>query len=174
MLGLSIKTIQELQSQKANLREAVLSKRAEIYASIDSRVKEINLLNEALCALAIGENIFTEGIQAKDEVEHTAVSDVARLCSMAIVENDQDLLYRYFGPKLIQYMPKDVFDVVRQDTLAPLGDFVAMERIFSDKEHPNRLYSEVRYTKLGLRITFVFHAGKIDGLWLGYYDTNAR
>ena len=69
MLGLSIKTIQELQSQKANLREAVLSKRAEIYASIDSRVKEINLLNEALCALAIGENIFTEGIQAKDEVE---------------------------------------------------------------------------------------------------------
>ena len=171
-LGLSVKAIQELQSQKTDLQEAVLSKRAEIYASIDARVKEINLLNEALCALTQGKNIFDKGFQTTDnEAEY---AQTAGLLSKAIAENDSDLLYRYFSPKLVQYMPKEVFTVVRRDTLAPLGEFVSIERIFSDEKYTNRLYSEIRYTKLGLKITFVFYAGKIDGLWLGYYDTNAR
>ena len=48
-LGLSVKSISELQTKGTDLRDAVLSKRAEIYASIDSRIREINLLNEAFC-----------------------------------------------------------------------------------------------------------------------------
>lgn len=49
-LGLSIKSIAELQNLGGNLRDAVLEKRAEILASIDTRIREINLLNEALSA----------------------------------------------------------------------------------------------------------------------------
>jgi hypothetical protein len=67
-------------------------------------------------------------------------------------------------------MPKDIYHVVRKDTLAPLGDFVSIDKTIADERFPNRLYSFVRYSNLGLKITYVFHGGKIDGLWLGYYN----
>ncbi len=38
-----MKAVAELQTKGADLKNAVLSKRAEIYASIDSRIREINL-----------------------------------------------------------------------------------------------------------------------------------
>lgn len=47
-LGLSVKAIAELQTKGIDLKDAVISKCAEIYASIESRIREINLLNEAL------------------------------------------------------------------------------------------------------------------------------
>ena len=71
-------------------------------------------------------------------------------------------------------MPKDVYSVVRRDTLATLGDFLGIDEIAADKKYSNKIFSKVRYSKLGLMITFVFHAGKIDGLWLGYYDSTRR
>ena len=61
--GLSVKAVAELQTKGADLKDAVLSKRAEIYASIDSRIREINLLNEALSALESGKDIFAEDWQ---------------------------------------------------------------------------------------------------------------
>ena len=71
-------------------------------------------------------------------------------------------------------MPKEVYHIVRKDTLTPLGDFVSVEQIVVDKKYPNKFYSKVRYSKLGFKITFVFHGGVIDGLWLGYYDPAER
>ena len=59
-LGLSIKVIAELQTENVNLKDAVLSKRAEIYSFINSRLKDVDLLNEALCILESGEDIFDE------------------------------------------------------------------------------------------------------------------
>lgn len=172
-LGLSVKAIAELQNSGTDLKEAVLSKRAEIYASIESRVREINLLNEALSALESGKNIFNEDWQISSAMD-AKEKEIARLCTDAILNGDDNVLYEHLSPRLAQYMPKEVYCVVRKDTLAPLGDFVSIEKTVADDRFSNKLYCFVRYTKLGLKITYVFHGGKIDGLWLGYYDLNAR
>ena len=172
-LGLSVKAIAELQNSGTDLKEAVLSKRAEIYASIESRVREINLLNEALSALESGKNIFNEDWQLSSAM-NAEEKEIARLCTDAILNGDNNVLYEHLSPRLTQYMPKEVYCVVRKDTLAPLGDFVSIEKTVADDRFSNKLYCFVRYTKLGLKITYVFHGGKIDGIWLGYYDTNER
>ncbi len=172
-LGLSVKAIAELQNSGTDLKDAVLSKRAEIYASIESRVREINLLNEALSALESGKNIFSENWQHSFDL-NAEENEIARLCTDAILNGDDNILYEHLSPRLTQYMPKDVYRVVRKDTLEPLGDFVSIDKTVADDRLSNKLYCFVRYSKLGLKVTYVFHGEKIDGLWFGYYDTNSR
>ena len=172
-LGLSVKAVAELQTQGADLKDAVLSKRAEIYASIDSRIREINLLNEALSALESGKDIFAEDWQLSSAM-NAEEKEIARICTDAILSGDTDTLYEYLSSRLAEYMPRDVYRVVRKDTLAPLGNFVSIDKTVADDRFSNKLYCFIRYSKLGLKITYVFHGGKIDGLWLGYYDMNGR
>ncbi len=172
-LGLSIKDIAELQNQEADLKNTILSHRAEIYASIDTRLREINLLNEALCALESGRNIFTEKWQSFSDAAPEE-TETARSCTDAILRGDDDFLYMYFSPRLAQYMPRDVYSTIRKDTLSPLGEFMSIDKIAADRDSPNKIFSFVRFSKMGLKITFVFYSGQIHGLWLGYYDTNAR
>lgn len=169
MLGLSVRSIAELQANECDLKDAVLSKRAEIYASIESRTREIHLLNEALSALESGKNIFVEDWQHAAELS-VEEQNVAQICTEAVVSGDNDTLYRHLSARLAQYMPEDVYSVVRKDTLAPLGDFVSIDKIVADEQFPNRWYAFVRYAKLGLKITLVFHGGEVDGFWLGYYE----
>ena len=172
-LGLSVKAIAELQNSGTDLKNAVLSKRAEIYASIDSRIREINLLNEALSALESGKNIFAEDWQLSSAM-NAEEKEIARICTDAILSGDTDTLYEYLSSRLAEYMPRDVYRIVRKDTLAPLGDFVSIDKTVADDRFSNKLYCFIRYSKLDLKITYVFHGGKIDGLWLGYSNTNAK
>ena len=169
MLGLSVKSIAELQVKECNLKDAVLSTRAEILASIESRTREIHLLNEALSALESGKNLFEQNLQHPPEPSVEEQS-TAQICTQAVVQGDNEMLYRHLSSRLAQYMPEDVYSAVRKDKLAPLGEFVAVEKILSDDQFPNRWYAFVRYAKFGLKITFVFYSGQIDGLWLGYYE----
>ena len=64
-LGLSVKAIAELQNSGTNLKDAVLSKRAEIYASIELRIREINLLFSVSAALvgSVDEYLINQIIQ---------------------------------------------------------------------------------------------------------------
>ena len=172
-LGLSVKAIAELQNKGIDLKDAVLSKRAEIYASIESRIREINLLNEALSAIESGKDIFAEDWQLSS-VMNTEEKEIARICTEAILSGATDTLYEHLSPHLAEYMPRDVYIAVRKDTLAPLGEYLSVDRTVADNSFSNKLYCFIRYSKLGLKITYVFHGGKIDGLWLGYYDFNAR
>ncbi len=172
-LGLSVKAIAELQTKGIDLKDAVLSKRAEIYASIESRIREINLLNEALSTLESGKDIFAEDWHLSS-VMNTEEKEIARICTDAILSGATDTLYEHLSPRLAEYMPRDVYILVRKDTLAPLGEYLSVDRTVADNSFSNKLYCFVRYSKLGLKITYVFHSGKIDGLWLGYYDLNSR
>lgn len=172
-LGLSVKAIVELQTKGIDLKDAVLSKRAEAYAFIESRIREINLLNEALSALESGKDIFAEDWHLSS-VMSTEEKEIARICTDAILSGATDTLYEYLSPRLAEYMPRDVYITVRKDTLAPLGEYLSVDRTVADNSFSNKLYCFVRYSKLGLKITYVFHGGKIDGLWLGYYDLNSR
>ena len=172
-LGLSVKVIAELQNSGTNLKDAVLSKRAEIYASIDSRIREINLLNEALSALESGKDIFAEDWQLSSAM-NAEEKEIARICTDAILSGDTDTLYEYISSRLAEYMPIDVYRVVQKDTFYPLGNFISIDKTVTDDRIPNKLYCFVRFSKLGLKITYVFHNRKINGLWLGYYDLNEK
>ena len=57
-IGLSIDAIARLQKEGADLKAEILSKKAEIYALIDSKSKEISLLNEALAIVENGDSLF--------------------------------------------------------------------------------------------------------------------
>ena len=168
-LGLSVKAIADLQKTGTDLKDAVLSKRAEIYASVERRICEINLLNEALSALESGKNIFCDDWQHSSNM-NTEENEIARICTDAVLNGDDNVLYEHFSPRMAQYMPQDVYCVVRKDACAPLGDFVMIEKTVADDRFSNRLYCFVRFSKLGLKITYVFYGGKIDGFWLGYYN----
>lgn len=178
-LGLSIKSIAELQKQGGNLRDAVLEKRAEIIASIDTRIREINLLNEALSALESGKNIFNDDWQHSLEAGSEVVKEVkefeiVRICTDAILSEKDDILYEHLSPRLAEYLPKSAYQAVRKDTFAPIGELVSVEKTVADEKYSNCICSYIRFSKLGLRIRFVFYSGKIDGLWFDYYDTNER
>lgn len=171
-LGLSIKAIAELQTEKYDLKDAVLSKRAEIYASINSHIKQINLLNEALYLLNSDENIFEHDWKTNSYTEEEI--EITDKCTQAILNNDDDILYSHLSSNLKQYMPKDVYRIVKKDTFAPLGKFISVEKICVDKDYPHKIYSYIKFSKLGLMITFVFQEKSINGLWLGYYSTQDK
>ncbi len=172
-LGLSIKSIAELQAEPSDLKDAVVFRRAEIYAAIEHRVREIQRLNEALSALDEGKDIFC-GNQQSPVAQNTEEKEIARRCAEAIRKGNTEFVYQYLNPKLAEKMPQEVYEQARADTLAPIGDFIALDRITVDEVFSNRIYCFLKFSKLGLKITFVFGLGKIEGLWLGYYDMNEK
>lgn len=168
-LGLSVKAIAELQAEKYDLRDAVLSKRAEIFDYINSCASKINLLNEAISALESEKNIFHEDWQHFAEPK-TEEIEIARLCTDAFLHEDDEVLYQHFSSRMAEYLPKEVYRVLRKDTFLPLGDFVMIEKMEVDSTYPNMIYSYIRFSKFGLKIKFVFYGGKIEGFWLEYYQ----
>ena len=88
----------------------------------------------------------------------------------AIVFGNTKSLYRHFGIKLCEYLPENIYEIVRKDTLFPLGRLIDFDCIMPDPKYNNIIYQYVRYEKLGLKIKFIFHNGYIEGLWLNYYE----
>lgn len=169
MLGLSVKDIRGLQENRADLKDAVIFKRSQIYALIETKEKELNILNEVISLLEAGGNLFNRNI-INDYFEGNEYLEVARECAKAIVFGSTNSLYQHFGKKLCKYMPQNIYEAVRKDTLFPLGAFVDFDYIIPDPKYNNIIYQYVRYEKLGLKIKFVFHNGYIEGLWLNYYE----
>ncbi len=172
-IGLSIDAITRLQKEGANLKAEILSKKAEIYALIDSKSKEISILNEALAIVENGETLFDKDFTEQLNLP-TNYNDIVKKCSKAIVTGDFELLYSYFSNKLAEYEPVEAFESVCRDTLLPCGKFIEYDKIVRDSCFPNVIYQFIRYSKIGLKIKFVFHNHKIDGLWLNYYECDKK
>ncbi len=168
-LGLSIKSIAELQRNGTNLKNAVISRRAEMMAIIDEKYREIRILNEALCLLDDGENIFECPPNRSVDQIPAEFKEIVQKCTEGIVLNNPSYLYSQLSEKMKEYMPLPVYEICRQDTLAPLGAFVAFDRMENDAKYPNTVYHYVKYEKLGLKIKYVFHRHMIQGFWMGYY-----
>ena len=56
-LGLSVRAISVLQHKGVDLRQAILTKRAEIYAAVESLSRELRILNEALALVEAGDKV---------------------------------------------------------------------------------------------------------------------
>ncbi|MCH5332944.1 MAG: MerR family transcriptional regulator [Agathobacter sp.] len=168
-LGLSVKKIQELQNNELDLRAAINEHRAAVYAAIEKKQREINVLSEALALIDNGGILYGTEIPVNAAVESN-YEEIAARCAAAVVYNDEELLYSYFSEKMKAYLPPDVYRRVRRDFLEPLGGFVEFGERVADKNYKNIVYQYVKYEKLGMRIQFVFHDEEIYGLWLTYYE----
>ena len=169
-LGLSINEILRLQRDNGDLKNAIVSKRAEIIASIEKRIREINILNNAIFVIEAGKSIF-DVKSNEDVIIDSDLKYIIEECTDAIVFRNTEKLYDHLSLSMSQCMPREDYEKARNDTVAVLGDLVSFERIEVDPKCTNKIYSFVRYEKLGLLITFVFNNRRIDGLWLSYYDT---
>ena len=169
-LGISVKAIKALQDNKIDLREAVLSKRAEIAAAMDAKRKELVLLNEALTVIESGDDIFHQKSQKEESDMEDGLARLAKLCANAVINGDTDLLYQHLSPKMIEYMPRESYEIIRNDTLVPAGKLIAIGRLERDKKYPHILYQYARYEAVGIKIKMVFHHGQLSGLWMGYCE----
>ena len=167
-LGLSIGQIQQLQ-RGGSLLDAIAQRRAQLIASISSKMKEIHLLNEALATVKDGGSLFMEQENADTEPLYDHL-EIAKNCTDAIITNNLTTCFSYFSEELQEYLPLTAFERVVRDTLNPIGHFVCKDRVECDTEYPNIIYSLLKYEKLGLLIKFVFHGDKIHGIWLNYYE----
>lgn len=167
-LGLPVREIQALQQEGTDLKSVILDHRARIHAYIERKQREISFLNEALSVIDAGGNLFEATLSETITEGDPSLLTIARICSDAIVNGKHEPLYEHLSESMRAYMPREVYERVRSDVLAPLGELIAVEALSIDARFPHILYQSVRYEKLGLRIKFVFHGGKIAGLWFHY------
>ncbi len=167
-LGLSIKAISDLQHKGIDLRKAILTKRAEIYATIETLTRELRLLNEALTLIEAGDTVYS--VQAESERETYTGGSAAMLvqCTEAIVKGDTAALYEHIGAPLTAAMPPPAFEAVRAETLEPLGNFMSYGNLTASPDHPDAFIHVVCYEHLCLKITYILRDGQIDGLWMSY------
>lgn len=169
-LGLSIKKIEELQKQDTDLKTALLEKRAEIGALIDTNLKKITLLNQALALSDEDKNVLAQDFDSLPAHNRPEIEKIIRECNESIICGIPEPLYKHLSDTMKLYMPPSVFREIRADTLKPLGNFCEIERLENDKTNTDIFYQFIRYEKLGLKIRYVFIEEKIHGLWLGYYE----
>ena len=168
-LGLSVKQIQELQKQDKDLQSALYEKRAEIGALINTKLKEIALLDQALEQLHNADSIDGLSTKLQTVSQNSDLIEIISECNHAIVSGNTDLLYKHLSVTMKEYMPPSAYEKMRDDTMKPLGTYRCLEQLETDRIYPNVLHQYVRYEHLGLKIRYVFIDNKIHGLWLGYY-----
>ena len=167
-IGLPVKRIREYQNGDIELSEALLAHKVQIGALIDKKRREIHLLNEAVARIEAGKSIFEDNMMKPLGIDGQV--DIVRKCSEDIILGKHEFLFSQLSTKMIEYMPPDVYHRMREDTLQPLGKFVSLGKIETDPIYPNIVFQYAEYEKGGLKIRYVFHANRIHGLWLGYYD----
>ncbi len=168
-LGLSVKTIGELQKDDTDLKTALLLRKAQIIAAIQAKQNEIHTLNEALVLLTDNPNgCEGQALISSDPPTGEALENIARICAEAVLNGRTEELYAYLSPQLIAYMPREVYERIREDTLAPLGDLISLGEIVNDPCHPYVFYAFASYEHLNLCIKMVFCHDLIEGLWLTY------
>jgi len=169
-IGLSVAQISELQKGQVDLLMAIKERRARIYALLDEKVREIHLLNEALAIIGEGGDIFEHNVDSAYICGSERFEEIVKVCSEAIVFGETDKLYCYFCDKMIEYMPVEAYEKMREDTLMPIGRFVSFEKRICDAKYPNVWFQDVKYELLNIRIKFVFYGEQISGLWLLYCE----
>ncbi len=168
-LGLSIKTIGELQKEDTDLKTALLLRKAQIIATIQSKQQEIHTLNEALRTLSVNQTLCSgQAFPTSTPPTEEALKKIARICAEAVLQGNTEILYDHLTPQLMAYMPREAYECIREDMLAPLGKLIALKEIVNDSLYPYVFYAFAIYEHLKLCIKMVFCHNLIEGLWLTY------
>ena len=153
------------------MHQAILTKRAEIYAAVESLSRELRILNEALSLVEAGNTIELVDTTSDMTAYTGEYGPLLQDCTESIVCGDIAGLYRHVAPTLAAVLPPEILSKTRREALEPLGKFVSYGRLAVSDHHPFTYVQYVQYERLGLKITYGLTNGKIDGLWLGYFET---
>ena len=166
-LGLSIAAISHLKEGNTDLSEIIAEHKAKLLALLDTKIKELRLLDEALTRLDAGESIFTQRRASEPEQPQIRL-EIAETGTEAIITGKLEPCYEHFTPTLKIYFPLPSFRQVLADTIAPIGRFLCFDR----KEwHQNSVFIYLKHEKLGLVVQFSFDVNdKIQGIWFRYYE----
>ena len=167
-LGLSVQTIRDLQKEDTNLKMALLLRKAQMVAAIQAKQKEIHTLNEALLLLDSADVCAGRLPHWGDAPVEETLKNTARICADAVISGDTEKLYEHLTPQLIAYMPREVYEKIREDTLAPLGNLTDVGEVVRDPCHTYVFYVFATFEYLNLCIKMVFCHDRIAGLWLTY------
>ena len=173
-LGLPLRTIVELQGEKGSLKEAVLHRRGEIFASLETKAQQINLLEEALASIHDGVDIFQDLPTATLRENRRQREQIASECTRAFVEGRTEILHTHLSEKMQAYMPESAYVAVRTDALAPVGEFVSYGALYQNRRMPNVFIHELHYQLLSLRLEYVLHKNKICGYWIRYIEESEQ
>lgn len=166
-LGLSVASISRLQEGHTDLSEAIAEHKAKLIASLDTKIKEIRLLDEALTRLDAGESIFTPKT-ATEAVQSQARLEIAEKSIEAIINAKLEPCFDHFTPTLQSYFPLSSFRQVLADALSPIGKFLCRDR---SEWQQNSVLNYLKYEKLGFIVQFSFDVNdRIQGIWFRYYE----
>ena len=188
-IGISVKEIREYLQGSASLKEIVHLRKAEIIASIESKSREIELLNQALMAMDDGENLFEVAdmfeTPAKRNKKATGNGpmgnnapesktdqrmEIVRKCAEWIIQDHLEKLYPYFSQQLREYMPESAFRATWRDCITGAGKFQSLGETYPDNESENVVLQKLHFEKVTVQMKFVFHNLIIHGLWTSFVE----
>ncbi|MGN0425264.1 MAG: MerR family transcriptional regulator [Acetatifactor sp.] len=168
-IGISIKEIKAYLKGNASLKEVVQLRKAEIIALVDSKMREIKMLNETLMAIDDGEDVL--GAESGQEKRSTSEqTEIVRKCAEHIVKGELDKLYPFFSKQVSEYMPIDAFKAMWRDSTTGAGDFVRIGETTVSSESDNIVFQKICFSKVNIQLKFVFRNNIIHGLWTSYVE----
>ncbi|MBQ9744715.1 MAG: MerR family transcriptional regulator [Clostridia bacterium] len=167
-LGLPIKFLLEYRTENRDVKDIILERKAEIYALLEKKNKELIMLVEALEKIESGGDIFNIDKTMQNMSAH--YSELVESCTKLFVEGKIKELYKFFSKKMEAYRPISSFEIIRDDVLKPIGSFVSYGKIEIDKVCDNIYYQKLYYEKMGLEVKYIFINDKIGGFWLNYFE----
>lgn len=168
-IGISVKEIKEYLKGNVSLKEAVHLRKAEIIASIESKIREIKMLNETLMAIEDGENVFNLDTKSKKS-STSELTEIARKCAGHMVEGESEKIYPFLSKTMLEYMPIDSFKAMWRDSITGVGDFMRMGETTVSSESDDIVFQEIIFANVKMQIKFVFRNKIIHGLWQSYIE----
>lgn len=166
-LDLPLGVIREILGEGADVG-AILREQRVYLASCASALREkIALLEKVLLCIDADRDIFDPSIFGGKEVSTVDEIDVsvADQCVNALLQEDFETPFRYFGKRIAAYMPPQILRYAWHEHIAPLGTFDAVEKTAYKN---GSVFCTLRYEKGKAIVRFVFEAHTVSGFWLSY------
>ena len=186
-IGISVKEIKEYLRGNTSLREVVHLRKAEVIALIKSKMREIELLNQALMAMDDGEDLFeaadmfemltkqSKKVMGNKSAENKVADnltarqmEIVRMCAEWIIQDHLEKLYPYFSQQLREYMPESAFKAAWRDAITGAGKFQRLGETNPSNESENVVLQKFYFEKVTIQMKFVFHNLIIHGLWTSF------
>ena len=183
-IGISVKEIREYLLGNTSLNEVVHLRKAEIMASIESKTREIELLNQTLMAMDDGEDIFEAAAMIETPKKRDAKNrenedtekvtaqrmEIVRKCAEWIIQDHLEKLYPYFSQQLREYMPEAAFRATWRDCITGAGKFQRLGETSLSNESEKVLLQRFHFEKVTVQMKFVFHNLIIHGIWTSFVE----
>ena len=169
-IGISVKEIENIFFDETSLENVVKIKRAERFALIEKCRKEIILLDEALRIMDSGKSVYSidaSEIFTVPKEEHVIIVEK---CTLDLLGGETNNMSKYFSEDMLKVRAADTVTESFKRITEPLGNFVATEKIVTEKGMAGVVRHYLKYERLGVVIKYVFCGEVIHGLWFDYYE----